>query len=137
MFHYENSYMIPNARVRGLVCKTNLPSNTAFRGFGGPQGMFCGENMIRHIAEYLNKDFVEVARRNLYKEGDFTHYHQQLEHCTLPRCWDECIESSQFHQRRRDIEIFNRSVKISAINPTRFYLCACGVAGTTAGRSAG
>ena len=61
MFHCENAYYIPNVRVRGYVCKTNLPSNTAFRGFGGPQGMFFAENMIREIASYLNKDIVEVS----------------------------------------------------------------------------
>jgi xanthine dehydrogenase/oxidase len=61
MFHFENAYYIPNVRVRGYICKTNLPSNTAFRGFGGPQGMFFGENMIREIASYLNKDPIEVS----------------------------------------------------------------------------
>jgi xanthine dehydrogenase/oxidase len=69
MFHFENAYYIPNARVRGYICKTNLPSNTAFRGFGGPQGMFFAENMIRHIASYLNKDPLEVSTAfmvNLY-----------------------------------------------------------------------
>lgn len=105
--HFENSYMVPNARIRGFVCKTNLPSNTAFRGFGGPQGMFCGENMIRHIAEYLKKDFIEIAKLNLYQEGDITPYEQELIHCTLHRCWNECIESSQFSQRRQEIEKFN------------------------------
>lgn len=60
MFHFENSYKIPAADVYGFMCKTNIPSNTAFRGFGGPQGMFLAETMIRHIAEYLTKDPAEV-----------------------------------------------------------------------------
>lgn len=60
MFHFENSYKVPNARVYGYACKTNLPSNTAFRGFGGPQGMFAAEQMIRHVADYLDRDVVEV-----------------------------------------------------------------------------
>lgn len=60
MFHFENSYKIPVVEVYGFTCKTNIPSNTAFRGFGGPQGMFVAETMIRHIAEYLNKDPIEV-----------------------------------------------------------------------------
>lgn len=60
MFHFENSYKIPVSDVYGFICKTNIPSSTAFRGFGGPQGMFLAETMIRHIAEYLNKDPVEV-----------------------------------------------------------------------------
>lgn len=106
--HFENSYYIPNARVRGFVCKTNLPSNTAFRGFGGPQGMFCGEIMVRQIAEYLGKDFIEIMEKNLYKEGDSTHYKQPIEYCTLDRCWKECLDSSKFHQRRKEIEAFNK-----------------------------
>lgn len=60
MFHFENSYKIPVSEVYGYVCKTNLPSNTAFRGFGGPQGMFLAETIIRQIAEYLNLDVVKV-----------------------------------------------------------------------------
>lgn len=61
MFHYENSYHIPNARVRGWACKTNLPSNTAFRGFGGPQGMFAGEHIIRDVAKAVGKPFEEIG----------------------------------------------------------------------------
>lgn len=106
--HFQNAYNIPNVRVRGFVCKTNIPSNTAFRGFGGPQGMFCGEILIRHVAEYLKKDYIEIAEKNLYKEGDFTYYDQKIEYCTLNRCWNECLESSKFYQRRQEIDEFNR-----------------------------
>lgn len=60
MFHFENSYKIPASEVYGYACKTNLPSNTAFRGFGGPQGMFVAENIIRQIADYLDLDVIEV-----------------------------------------------------------------------------
>lgn len=60
MFHFENSYRIPVSEIYGYVCKTNLPSNTAFRGFGGPQGMFVTENIIRRIADYLELDVVKV-----------------------------------------------------------------------------
>lgn len=60
MFHCENSYKIPVMDIYGFVCKTNLPSNTAFRGFGGPQGMFVAETVVRHIAEYLKIDPVKV-----------------------------------------------------------------------------
>lgn len=108
MFHFENAYYIPNVRVRGYICKTNLPSNTAFRGFGGPQGMFFGENMIREIASYLNKDPIEIASVNLYKEGDKTHYNQPLEHCTAQRCWDECLERANYVNRKKQVDEFNR-----------------------------
>lgn len=64
MFHFENSYYIPNAHVIGYSCKTNLPSNTAFRGFGGPQGLFAGEHIIRDIAEFLGKDATEIGKNH-------------------------------------------------------------------------
>lgn len=124
MFHFENAYYIPNVRVRGYVCKTNLPSNTAFRGFGGPQGMFFGENMIRQIASYLNKDPLEIASMNFYKEGDKTHYNQPLEHCTLQRCWDECLERADYVGRKKLVEEFNRQNRWKkrgmSVVPTKF-----------------
>jgi len=124
MFHFENAYYIPNVRVRGYVCKTNLPSSTAFRGFGGPQGMFLGENMIRHIASYLKKDPLEIASMNLYKEGDKTHYNQPLEHCTVQRCWDECLERADYVHRKKQVEEFNRQNRWKkrglSVAPTKF-----------------
>lgn len=108
MFHFENSYYIPHCEVTGNICRTNLPSNTAFRGFGGPQGMFGAENMIRDIAQKLNKSPEEIARLNLYQENLTTHYGQVLTHCTLQRCWDECVQKSNLAQRKIDIENFNK-----------------------------
>ena len=61
MLYIANAYKIPVVKVVGYLCKTNLPSNTAFRGFGGPQGMFCAENMLRQVADYLERDHVEVG----------------------------------------------------------------------------
>lgn len=63
MFHFENAYKIPNSSVIAYSCKTNLPSNTAFRGFGGPQGMFAGEHIIRDVAEFLGKDVIEIGTK--------------------------------------------------------------------------
>ncbi|PNF38422.1 Xanthine dehydrogenase, partial [Cryptotermes secundus] len=124
MFHFENAYYIPNARVRGYICKTNLPSNTAFRGFGGPQGMFFGENMIREIASYLNKDPLEISSINLYKEGDKTHYNQPLEYCTLQRCWDKCLKTADYFNRKKQVEEFNRQNRWKkrgmSVVPTKF-----------------
>lgn len=108
MFHFENAYYIPHCEVTGHICRTNLPSNTAFRGFGGPQGMFGAENMIRDIAQKLNKSPEEIAKLNLYQENFTTHYGQVLSHCTLQRCWDECVEKSNLAQRKIDIENFNK-----------------------------
>ncbi|CAH0702363.1 unnamed protein product [Spodoptera exigua] len=124
MFHYENAYYVPNAEVTGHVCKTNLPSNTAFRGFGGPQGMFGAENIIEDIAFKLGKSSDEIRRINLYKENSITHYNQSLENCTLQRCWDECIEKSKLAERRQFIEKFNKEHRWRkrgiAIIPTKF-----------------
>lgn len=64
MFHAENAYRLPVVEVHGYLCKTNLPSNTAFRGFGGPQGMFLPENYIREIADFLKIDVVTVIYLN-------------------------------------------------------------------------
>ncbi|XP_026315872.1 xanthine dehydrogenase isoform X3 [Hyposmocoma kahamanoa] len=124
MFHFENSYYIPHCEVTGHICRTNLPSNTAFRGFGGPQGMFGAENMIRDIAQALNKSAEEIAKLNLYQEHLTTHYGQVLTHCTLQKCWDECVEKSNLAQRKIDIENFNKEHRWRkrgiSIVPTKF-----------------
>ncbi|CAH0714490.1 unnamed protein product, partial [Brenthis ino] len=124
MLHFENAYYIPNCEVTGYVCKTNLPSNTAFRGFGGPQGMFGAENIMWDIASKLQKSPEEIRKINLYQENLTTHYGQILTHCTLQRCWDECLEKSEFIQRKTNIKNFNKQHRwrkrgISII-PTKF-----------------
>lgn len=108
MFHIQNAYKIPNLRVQGWICKTNLPSNTAFRGFGGPQGMLAGETMMRHVARVLKRDYIELAELNMYQQGDKTHYNMEIENCNVRRCWEEVFKSSQFLSRRTEIENFNK-----------------------------
>ncbi|XP_058793000.1 xanthine dehydrogenase isoform X2 [Phymastichus coffea] len=124
MFHFENAYKVPNTKVFGYACRTNLPSNTAFRGFGGPQGMFAAEHMIRHVADYLGRDVMEISEMNLYSEGDVTHYNQLLENCTLRRCWDECIALGNFRERMENVKAFNKEHRYRkrglAIVPTKF-----------------
>jgi xanthine dehydrogenase large subunit len=66
MLHTDNAYFIPHFAVSGTVCRTNLPSNTAMRGFGGPQGIAAIENVIEEIAAYLGLDALAVRRRNCY-----------------------------------------------------------------------
>ena len=107
MFHIQNAYRIPHLRVRGWVCRTNLPSNTAFRGFGGPQGMMAAETMMRHVARTLNRDYVELIELNMYREGDTTHYNQQIEGCNVGKCWSEVLQSADFAKRREAVEKFN------------------------------
>ncbi|XP_020282076.1 xanthine dehydrogenase [Pseudomyrmex gracilis] len=124
MFHFENAYRIPVSEIYGYTCKTNLPSNTAFRGFGGPQGMFLAENIIRHVADYLELDVLKVSELNLYKEGDVTHYNQELVNCTLDRCWNECLVFSRYNERIIEVERYNRKNRFRkkglAIVPTKF-----------------
>uniref|UniRef100_A0A7G3B8P1 Xanthine dehydrogenase n=1 Tax=Lutzomyia longipalpis TaxID=7200 RepID=A0A7G3B8P1_LUTLO len=107
MHQFLNCYHVPNVRVQGRICKTNLPSNTAFRGFGGPQGMFATEQIIRKVAQVLQKDYLEIMQVNLIRKNDLTHYKQIIEDSNLLRCWQECIESSHFHERRKQVAKFN------------------------------
>lgn len=106
--HVDNCYFIPNMEVNGYLCKTNMPSNTAFRGFGAPKAMLAAESMIRDIASTLGKSYEEIAQLNLYEEGHSTHFNQQLTYCTLSRCWYECIETSDYYRRKNEVEEFNR-----------------------------
>lgn len=107
MLHCDNAYNIPNIVVEGYVCKTNLPSNTVFRGSGSPQAMLLAENYIREIAYNLNLDPIDVAKINFYDENDITFYDQRLTNCTLKRCWEECLEKSNYYERLNKINQYN------------------------------
>ncbi|XP_024116820.2 xanthine dehydrogenase/oxidase-like [Oryzias melastigma] len=108
LFHMENSYRIPNVRGRGFLCRTNLPSNTAFRGFGGPQGMMIAESWITDVAQSLGRPAEEVRRINLYMEGEKTPYNQILHGLTLDRCWNECLSQSRYEEKRAAADFFNK-----------------------------
>ncbi|GAB6020637.1 hypothetical protein CHUAL_003308 [Chamberlinius hualienensis] len=120
----ENGYYFPNVHVKGKMCLTNLPSNTAFRGFGGPQGMIIAESIMDDVALTLGKDPAEVRELNLVQEGQQTPYKQVVEHCTMKRCWDECSKMSNYWGRRKDVEEWNRNNRWRkrglAIIPTKF-----------------
>ncbi|XP_069035574.1 xanthine dehydrogenase/oxidase [Lepisosteus oculatus] len=124
LFHMENSYNIPHIRGTGFICKTNLPSNTAFRGFGGPQGMMVAESWISDVAMKCGLPANQVRRINMYKEGDVTPFSQKLEQFTIQQCWEECMETSRYQQRREELEEFNRRNRWRkrgiAIIPTKF-----------------
>ncbi|KAM9382679.1 xanthine dehydrogenase/oxidase isoform 1-T1 [Phaethornis superciliosus] len=124
LLHLDNSYSIPNVSSVGIVCKTNLPSNTAFRGFGGPQAMMIAECWMSDIAQKCGLPPEEVRKLNLYNEGDLTHFNQKLEGFTLRRCWDECLSSSNYHARKIRIEEFNKQNRWKkrgmCIIPTKF-----------------
>lgn len=124
LFHSENCYLIPNIRIRGYMCKTNIPSNTAFRGFGGPQGMFFVESWISDIAVTCGISQRQVRELNFYQEGDVTHFNQELASCHIQRVWDELVEKSHYEERRQRIETFNRDNRWKkrgiALTPTKF-----------------
>lgn len=108
MLHSQNAYKIPALRVYGYVCKTNLASNTACRGFGCPQAMYGIETIIRRMADFLDKDVVQISEMNLQKEDDVTHYNQKITYCTLQKCWDECLEKANYVSLKNQVEEFNR-----------------------------
>ncbi|XP_063994923.1 xanthine dehydrogenase-like [Diachasmimorpha longicaudata] len=122
--HCENAYKFPAIDVTGWICKSNLPSNTAFRGFGGPQGMLVAENIIWDVANFLGLPVDKVSEMNLYQENDVTHYHQKLLRCSLDRCWEQCILQSDYKARKARVEEFNRGNRYRkrgiAIIPTKF-----------------
>ncbi len=90
------------ARASGYVCKTHKTSQTAFRGFGGPQGMIVIEDILDRIARTLGLRPDAVRERNFYREGDVTHYGQPVKDASrIERIWDELKRSSDFENRRR------------------------------------
>lgn len=124
MFHSDNVYEIPNVKIKGRVCFTNFPSNTAFRGFGGPQGMLITENWIQRIAMELDKTPEEIREANFLSEGSVLHFSQVIKHCTLQRLWDELKSSCNFHKAREEVEQFNSQSRWKkrgiAMIPTKF-----------------
>jgi xanthine dehydrogenase large subunit len=111
MFHADNAYYLGNATIIGHRCKTHTASNTAFRGFGGPQGIIAIEEVMDHIARFLKLDPLTVRTRNLYGKDtrNITHYHQTVEDNFLDELIGDLKDSCDYEARRTRIEAFNRS----------------------------
>ncbi len=110
LFHLDNAYYIPAVEFRGQVAKTNLSSNTAFRGFGGPQGMLVIEEILDRIARRLGLPPEVVRERNLYRgkgETNTTHYGQEIEDNRIQTIWHELKKSSALEKRRTEIAVWN------------------------------
>jgi xanthine dehydrogenase molybdopterin binding subunit len=109
MMHAENSYFIPNVKIVGKAYKTNLPSNTAFRGFGGPQGMAVIETAIDKIARFLKKDPAEIRKLNFYgiTQKNVTPYGETIVNNRLHLMYDQLMASSDYTGRRKSIAEFN------------------------------
>ncbi|WFC63021.1 xanthine dehydrogenase molybdopterin binding subunit [Pseudomonas sp. REST10] len=126
MFHSDNAYFLGNATINGHRCKTNTASNTAYRGFGGPQGMVAIEEVMDAVARSLGKDPLEVRKRNYYgkTERNVTHYHQTVEHNVIHEMTAELEASCEYAKRREEIRAFNaRSPVLKkglAMTPVKF-----------------
>lgn len=125
MFHIDNAYRLPAVEVIGRVCRTHKTSQTAFRGFGGPQGMLVVEEVLAQAAQRLNLPADVVRQRNLYRDGDRTHYGEPVKDAgRLELIWNRLKESSRFDERRAGIVASNARSQHSkrglAITPVKF-----------------
>ncbi|MBN9526534.1 MAG: xanthine dehydrogenase molybdopterin binding subunit [Alphaproteobacteria bacterium] len=126
LFHLDNAYYIPAVEAVSHRCKTHTVSNTAFRGFGGPQGMMVIERILDDVARHLRLDPLEVRRRNLYGDAgrDVTPYGMTVEDNVMPQLIAELVESSGYQARREAVAAFNAANPILkkglALTPVKF-----------------
>ena len=126
IYHIDNAYFLPNIEINSYRCKTNTVSNTAFRGFGGPQGMFCIENIIENIAQKLNREASEIRKINFYKDKikNTTHYGMKITDNVIEDIFNKLIKKSNYKKRKIEIDNFNKKNKILkkgiAITPVKF-----------------
>ncbi|PYF84395.1 xanthine dehydrogenase molybdenum binding subunit apoprotein [Marinomonas alcarazii] len=125
MFHADNAYFLPNARISGYRGKTHTVSNTAFRGFGGPKGVLLAENVIEEIACAVGKDALDIRKLNCYQTGkDTTPYGQKVDDDVLLTLIEELETSSDYRARREAIKAFNKKnsflKKGLALTPVKF-----------------
>ncbi len=126
LFHADNCYFLPNVRLTSRPMKTNTVSNTAFRGFGGPQGMLGGERVIEEIAYAVGKDPLEIRKLNFYGETErnITPYHQSVDDNIIARIVEELETSSDYQARRKAIIDFNQTSPVIrkgiALTPVKF-----------------
>jgi xanthine dehydrogenase large subunit len=111
MTHATNSYFIPNVKATGYSCRTNLPPFTAFRGFGGPQGMFVIESAIHKAAGTIGVEPYEIQKKNLLQSGDEFPYGQIVEHGNAIKCWNNLEKSVDINEVKKRITDFNSESK--------------------------
>lgn len=135
LFHSDGCYFYPNFKARGLACKTVQPNHTAYRGFGGPQGLATAEHIIEHLATACQVPAERVKRDNMYKEGQSTHFGMILSEAdsgkwNVPGMYDRLLIEGKVSDRRAEIEKFNsenRWLKRGlAILPTKFGIAFTG-----------
>ena len=126
LLHIDNAYFIPNLEVQNYLCKTNTSTSTAFRGFGGNQGMMSIENIIDNISRYLGKDPLEIRKKNFYKKNrrNITHYGMKIEDNVINEIFNKLIKKSNYKKRYSKIKKFNLKNKYKkkgiAITPIKF-----------------
>ncbi|WP_020502541.1 xanthine dehydrogenase molybdopterin binding subunit [Sciscionella marina] len=123
--HIDNAYWIPHVRVHGRIAKTNKQSNTAFRGFGGPQGMLVFEDILGRCAPLLGLDPIELRRRNFYQAGQSTPYGQPVRHPErIAGVWEQVIDNGDVLARQQEIAAFNagheHTKRALAVTPVKF-----------------
>ena len=125
LFHIDNAYWVPHIEVHGRIAKTHKTSQTAFRGFGGPQGMLVMEDILGRCAPALGLPARELRRRNFYSAGQSTHYGQPVRHPErIERVWTGVLDNGDVHRRLVGIESFNatheHTKRALAITPVKF-----------------
>jgi len=122
--HFDNAYWLPHVTARGFAAKTNTQSNTAFRGFGGPQGAIAVEALLDRVARELGKDALDVRRANFYQPGQPTPYGQPVDDFILHELTSELEASSDYRARRAAIDRFNAASPVLkkglALTPVKF-----------------
>lgn len=124
--HFDNAYWLPNVRMRGFMGKTNTQSNTAFRGFGGPQGAIVMENILDSIARQLGKDALDVRRANFYAKnsGQCTPYGQEVDDNIIDELVAQLEARSDYRARRAQVDAFNAANPVLkrglALTPVKF-----------------
>ncbi len=126
LFHADNAYYYPNVLLNSHPMKTNTVSNTAFRGFGGPQGVIVAERIMEEIAYHRGVDSLEIRKRNFYGDNgrDVTPYHQTVEDNIAPRIMQELEEGADYQARRKAVLDWNAKGGIIrkgiALTPVKF-----------------
>ncbi len=125
LFHCDNAYLLPAVEVSGRVCRTHKTSQTAFRGFGGPQAMLVVEDIMSRAATHLGIPADALRARNFYRDGDTTHYGQTVDEAArMTTIWSTLKETSAFDARRAEAARFNASSphrkRGIAITPVKF-----------------
>ncbi|MEP7212910.1 MAG: molybdopterin cofactor-binding domain-containing protein [Acidobacteriota bacterium] len=122
LFHCTNSYFVPNVTATAYSCRTNLPPNTAFRGFGGPQGMFVIESAIAHAAEKLGVKASDIQQNNLINEGEEFPYGQKAESDAVTT-WTQADAKYDFAQLQNEVDDFNARSKYSKKGVAMMPVC--------------